>query len=169
MRTTWRMSALYATRQSVMTILSESTKNHFLFISFFINSSFVALIRCEKIPKRRCRTSYKDFCKVEKKCHTITKKKCTKIPKKQCQDVKDCQTKYRKECKKPTYSYGQTCKKIPYEVKSKTSNNCQPFKIVSVNFITNHINIRWSRDYYSIMFLSVFLVLRHKETMPNNI
>ena len=124
MRTTWRTNALCATRHNVMTIPSESTKNHFLFISFFtkINSSFETLIRCEKIPKRRCRTSYKNQCKVEKKCHTITKKKCTKIPKKQCQDVEECQTKYRKDCSKPTYSYGQTCKKIPYEVKSKNKS-----------------------------------------------
>ena len=55
-RTTWRTNALCATRHSVMTIPSESTKNHFLFISFFmkINSSFVALklwLGVKKFPR----------------------------------------------------------------------------------------------------------------------
>lgn len=46
------------------------------------------ILRCEKIPKRKCRTAYKNDCKTKEKCQTVYEEKCTSVPKEECKNVK---------------------------------------------------------------------------------
>ena len=44
--------------------------------------------RCEKIPRRKCKTSFNEKCHKKKKCTTEYEEKCKSIPKKVCKDIK---------------------------------------------------------------------------------
>ena len=74
-------------------------------LKFNCNNILIYFCRCEKIPKRACKTTYKNDCQKNKKCKTVYEEKCKAIPKKFCSNVKVCEILILYRCGEKSRNY----------------------------------------------------------------
>ena len=136
-RTMFKMNVKLIMRLTAKTILSESNLMIFTFIIFIVKNLLDLWLGVKKFPNEGAIPTTKISVKSSKNVKPSMKKNVAKFPRKlarifrwnlsffsyplfclykQTFCLQVCQTKYRKECK-PSYGYGERCKKIPYEVK----------------------------------------------------
>ena len=61
----------------------------FMEIQFHAKIKFICIfLRCEKVPRRQCKTTYKNDCQTKEKCEMVDHQKCKASPKKVCKNVK---------------------------------------------------------------------------------